>query len=251
MARGGSEGGPKSAARARAARVGLVGDYDPEVKAHVAIPEALALASIAEGRAVEADWVETSSLGDDPCGRLARFDALWCVPASPYANTEGALGAIRFARERGVPFLGTCGGFQHAVIEYARNVLGHAGAEHAETSPGAEMPLVAPLACALVGARGRVHFAAGSRVREIYGAGEAVEEYNCSYGFNPRYLSLLEGGGMSVTGADEEGGVRAVELPGHPFFVATLFQPERSACGGRPHPLVRAFVRAAAGRAGR
>ncbi len=251
MGQGGAGGGSESGAGVRAARVGLVGDYDPEVRAHVAIPKALALASAAEGRAVEADWLATSSLGGDSGGRLAHFDALWCVPASPYANAEGALGAIRFARERRVPFLGTCGGFQHAVIEYARNVLGRAEAEHAETSPDAAMPLIAPLACALVGARGRVRFAAGSRVSEIYGAGEAVEEYNCSYGVNPRYLSLLESGGMSVTATDEEGGVRAVELPDHPFFVATLFQPERSAFAGLAHPLVRAFVRAAAGRAER
>ncbi|HEX8685488.1 MAG TPA: CTP synthase [Pyrinomonadaceae bacterium] len=244
---GDSGSGSKSDTGVRAARVGLIGDYDPEVRAHVAIPLALALASREEGRAAEAEWVATSSLGDFPYEWLARFDALWCVPASPYANMEGALGAIRFARERRVPFLGTCGGFQHAVIEYARNVLGHAEAEHAETSPEAAMPLVAPLACALVGARGRVRFAAGSRVRRSYGAEQAVEEYNCSYGFNPRYLSLLESGGMRVTGADDEGGVRAVELPGHPFFVATLFQPERSAFGGRAHPLVRAFVRAASG----
>ena len=226
-------------------RVGLVGDYNPQVVAHVAIPQALALASGEEGRGVEATWVATCSLGDDPGERLAPFDALWCVPASPYANTEGALGAIRFARERRVPFLGTCGGFQHAVIEYARNVLGHAGADHAETNAAAEMPLITPLACALVGARGRVRFAAGSRVGDIYGAGEAIEEYNCSYGFNPRYVQLLERGGMKVAAVDDEGGVRAVELSGHPFFVATLFQPERSALAGRAHPLVRALLRAA------
>lgn len=226
-------------------RVGLVGDYSPQVTAHAAIPKALAFASEAEGRGVDADWVATSSLGDDLGERLAPFDALWCVPASPYANTEGALGAIRFARERRVPFLGTCGGFQHALLEYARNVLGHAEAGHAETDAAAEMPLIAPLACSLVGARGRVRFAEGSRVREIYGEGEAVEEYHCNYGFNPRYLPLLEGGGMRVTGVDEEGAVRAVELSGHPFFVATLFQPERSALAGRAHPLVCAFVRAA------
>ncbi|HEX8149893.1 MAG TPA: CTP synthase [Pyrinomonadaceae bacterium] len=235
----------KSENGGRALRVGLVGDYNPQVKAHVAIPKALALASGEEGLGVEAAWVATSSLGDDPGERLAPFDALWCVPASPYANTEGALGAIRFARERRVPFLGTCGGFQHAVIEYARNVLGHARADHAETNAAAEMPLIAPLACALVGARGRVRFAAGSRVGDIYGAGEAVEEYNCSYGFNPGYLPLLERSAMKVTGVDDEGGVRVVELPEHPFFVATLFQPERSALAGRTHPLVRAFLCAA------
>ena len=237
----------KSGNGKRALRVGLVGDYRPEVVAHVAIPKALALASEEEGRGVEATWLATGSLGDGLDERLAQFDALWCVPASPYASMEGALGAVRFARERRVPFLGTCGGFQHAVLEYARNVLGHAEADHAETNAAAEMPLIAPLACALVGARGRVRFAAGSRIRDIYGAEGAVEEYNCSYGFNARYLPLLERGGMRVTATDDEGGVRALELAHHPFFVATLFQPERSALAGRTHPLIRAFVRAASG----
>lgn len=230
------------------ARIGLVGDYNPGVRAHVAIPLALELAGAAEGRRVEAAWLSTSSLDGEAGERLNSFDALWCVPASPYASMEGALGAIRFARERRVPFLGTCGGFQHALIEYARNVLGHAEAEHAETSPAAEMPLIAPLSCSLVGAKGRVRFAAGSRVGDMYGGAEAVEEYHCNYGFNPRYLPLLERGGMKVTGFDDEGGVRVVELSGHPFFAATLFQPELSALAGRAHPLIRAFVRAASER---
>ncbi len=72
------------------------------------------------------------------------------MPASPYASADGAFAAIRFARENARPFLGTCGGFQHAVIEYARNVIGITDADHAETNPGADMPLIAPLACSLV-----------------------------------------------------------------------------------------------------
>lgn len=226
-------------------RIGLIGDYNPQVRSHVAIPKALALAAGGAGFGVSTSWVATTSLGDDPSEQLAAFDALWCVPASPYASMEGALAAIRFARERRVPFLGTCGGFQHAIIEYARNVLGHAQADHAETNPAAEMPLIAPLSCSLVGATGRVAFLEGLRVCEAYGSKEAIEEYRCNYGFNRDYLPLLERGGMRVSGTDEDGEVRAVELEGHPFFVATLFQPELSALVGRTHPLIRAFVRAA------
>src|SRR5262245_43491640 len=93
--------------------VGLIGDYSPSVVAHRAIPEALRLAAGRLGHAVETTWLHTASLGEDVSDQLGHFAALWCVPGSPYANEHAALSAIRFARESGRPFLGTCGGFQH------------------------------------------------------------------------------------------------------------------------------------------
>ena len=134
----------------RAVRIGLVGDYNAGVTAHLAIPRALELAGAAICAQVGATWLATEML-DGPAGAdLTGFDALWCVPASPYASVDGALRAIRFARETGRPFLGTCGGFQHALIEYARDVLGFTEADHAESNQEAEMPLIAPLACVLI-----------------------------------------------------------------------------------------------------
>jgi CTP synthase (UTP-ammonia lyase) len=169
------------------------------------------------------------------------------VPASPYADMDAALAAIRMARESGRPFLGTCGGFQHALIEYVRNVLGLADADHAETNPEAERMVIAPLACSLVEKAGALRLCAGSRLREIYGADAAEEVYHCRYGLNPRYAGALFGNpatGLRVGATDDAGEVRAVELAGHPFFVATLFQPERSGLRGVAHPLITAFVAA-------
>jgi CTP synthase (UTP-ammonia lyase) len=226
-------------------RIGLIGDFDPAVVAHRAIPEALRLAAENMGRGLEAAWVDTATLGHDVPSQLAAFAALWCVPASPYANTEGALTAIQFARESGRPFLGTCGGFQHALLEYVRDILGHRQAEHAEIRPEAGMLLIAPLSCSLVEKSGRIKFVEGSRLRAIYGTAEAEEQYHCNYGLNPAYETLLDGTALRVCGRDEAGEVRAMELDDHPFFVATLFQPERSALRGVPHPLVSAFVAAA------
>ncbi len=231
----------------QAVRIGLIGDHDPEVTAHRAIPQALWLAAAQVGRAAEATWVGTSTLVGDVAARLAGFDGLWCVPASPYVNTDGALAAIRFARESGRAFLGTCGGFQHALLEYVRDVLGRPDAEHAETRPDADLPLIAPLACSLVEKSGRIRLEEGSRLRAIYGRAEAEEQYHCNYGLNPRYEGLLEGSALRVSGRDEAGQVRAVELEGHPFFLATLFQPERAALRGVAHPLVNAYVAAAHG----
>jgi CTP synthase (UTP-ammonia lyase) len=105
-----------------AVRIGLVGDHDASVTAHRAIPLALRLAGDACGVAVEGEWLPTDEITS--ASRISRFDGLWCVPASPYRSMEGALLAIGHARLHPLPFLGTCGGFQYAVIEYARGVLG-------------------------------------------------------------------------------------------------------------------------------
>lgn len=124
--------------------VGLVGDYNQSVPAHQAIPLALTRAADAKQVEVEFEWVPTGDINS--VSRISAFDGIWCVPASPYHSMEGALLAIRHAREAAIPFLGTCGGFQHAVIGYARNVLGWADAHHAETAPGAARAVISPTA---------------------------------------------------------------------------------------------------------
>lgn len=227
-----------------ATRIGLVGDYDETVTAHRAIPAALALAGEAATAPIHFEWIPTEEIEDD--SRVQGFDGLWCVPASPYRSMDGALLAIRFAREQGRPFLGTCGGFQHAILEYARNVLGWADAEHAETTPGAARLVITPLACALVEKTDTIRFRQGSMVAAAYGTLEATEGYHCNYGINPGFLAAIVSGPLRVSGEDQAGEVRAVELQDHPFFVATLFQPERAALTGQTPPLVTAFLRVAA-----
>ena len=116
-----------------AVRIGLVGDYSEDVRAHRAIPRAFQIvAERGHGPRVELTWLPTADLDQrNVSRRVDGLDALWCVPGSPYASMDGALSAIRHARETGLPFLGTCGGFQHALIEVARHVLGIAAADHA------------------------------------------------------------------------------------------------------------------------
>jgi CTP synthase (UTP-ammonia lyase) len=227
----------------------LVGDYNPAVTAHVAIPRALALAKTELHADLDWKWIGSASIRD-AARDLAIFSAVWVVPASPYANMAGVLDAIRFARETHRPFLGTCGGFQHALIEFARNVAGLTSADHAETNPSGENLVVTPLACSLVEKTGRVRFAAGSRLRQIYGSATAEEGYHCSYGVNPAHRIALERGGLQFTAFDDEGDIRAAELPPnvHPFFTGTLFQPERVALRGETPPVVRAFLAATARR---
>lgn len=226
-------------------RIGLIGDFSPDVVAHEAIPKALALSADKMAASIEPVWLPTVNLVGKPLSSLEVLDAFWCVPGSPYASMDGALRAIRYARERGVPFLGTCGGFQHAVIEYARNVLGLEDADHVESHPDAKMPIVSRLSCSLVEVEGTVHLAAGSQLREVYGTERARETYHCNFGLNAQYRPLFDESQMRITAVDDSGEPRGIELRGHPFFVATLFQPERSALHGEIHPVVSAFLKAA------
>jgi CTP synthase (UTP-ammonia lyase) len=157
---------------------------------------------------------------------------------------DGALRAIRFAREAQRPFLGTCGGFQHAVIEYARDVLGWTDAEHAETAPDAERPVIALLECALVEATETLRLMPATRIRAAYGRAEIAEAYQCRYGLNPQFLQQLTSRTLRVGARSESGEVRALELADHPFFVTALFQPERAALTASVPPLAKAFVSA-------
>jgi CTP synthase (UTP-ammonia lyase) len=223
-------------------QIGLIGDRNDDVVAHRAIPLALGMAAEACGVEIEPVWVPTDEVGNGAA--LAEFDGLWCVPASPYLSMEGALTAIRVARERHVPFLGTCGGFQHAVIEYARNVLGWVDAEHAETSPEAPRQVIVPLLCSLVEVTAAVNLVEGSRLALAYGASSIVEGYHCNYGLSSDFRAALADGPLRIDAVDDAGDVRGVELDDHPFFIATLFQHERAALQGRLPPAVRAFAQA-------
>jgi len=227
-------------------KVGLIGDLDSSVPAHQAIPLALKNAGEQCGVQVAVEWAQTDEIRST--GRLSRFDGIWCVPASPYRSMDGALLSICYARESKTPFLGTCGGFQHAVIEYARNVLGWSDAEHAETSPGAHRAVISPLECSLIEAKDSVRLLPGTRIAQAYGTTEIIAEYRCRYGLNNEFRAALTEGPLRVSAEDQHGDVRAIELDGHTFFVATLFQPERAALRREAVPLAVAFVEACAAR---
>ncbi len=222
-------------------RVALIGDFNEHQKAHTAIPRSLAAAS---DDSVEYVWVGTDSVGRGDL--LAEFQGIWCVPGMPYRNADGAIRAIRHARVTRTPFLGTSAGFQYALVEFARNALGLAEADHQKSNPKCGIPLISPLDRAMAGARGRVRFVEGTILCKAYGTKESVEEYHCSFGLNPKYQRLLEGSQFWVAGVDDQHDIRAFELDDHPFFVATLFQPEMRVNEGAPSPLVNAFVHACA-----
>lgn len=223
-------------------RLAIIGDHNPAIVAHQAIPLALNLAAQTFDLDIHTTWLNTDTI--DAQRSLEEFDAFWCVPGSPYQSTEGALHAIRYAREQQKPFLGTCGGFQHAIIEYARNVMGWQDAGHGETDTEGRL-VIAALACEMVEKKGGITLVADSIAGRAYGELDIEEGYHCRYGINTEFQAALESQPLRLTGHDQQGEIRVIELPSHPFFVATLFQPERAALKGHLPPLVGALIQAA------
>jgi len=227
--------------------IAIVADFNSASRSHVATNDALAHSAKELGLNVRPTWVPTADLAEGNTAKhLAGFAGLWIGPGSPYVSMDGALSAIRLARERRIPLFGTCGGFQHIIIEYARNVLGERDAEHEESAPQSARHVISRLACSLAGRTMTITLAPGSMLAEIYGQKTVEEEYLCNFGVNPEYVDALRRGPLRVAASDEEGVVRAVELPGHPFFIGTLFLPQHRSTATAAHPLVTRFLTACA-----
>jgi CTP synthase (UTP-ammonia lyase) len=231
--------------------LGIVGDYDDTFVPHVRTNEALEHAARALELGLDASWIPTTQCETDAARRLAGCDGVWISPGSPYRSMRGALEAIRVCRLGGIPLLATCGGCQHVIIEYARSVLGYADADHAEHDPYASTLFVTPLSCSLAGKTMAVTLEAGSPVAAVYGRREIEEQYYCNFGLNPAYEGTVHDGGLRIVGRDADAEPRIFTLPAHPFFVATLFVPSLTSSPARPHPLIVAFLRAAARDGGR
>ena len=166
----------------------LVGDYDQAVVAHQAIPRAIDLAARSLAAKVEQIWMRTAELNPHS---MPEFDALWCVPFSPYEKPELVIAAIKFARENDIPFLGTCAGYQHAVIETARNVLGFESVASLEDDADTPIPVIAPLACKFYDQAEAINIERGSRAGDIYQTERVLEEYHCGFGVKSRFRAYL------------------------------------------------------------
>jgi CTP synthase (UTP-ammonia lyase) len=187
---------------------------------------------------VEAAWLPSPRAPE-----AAGADAIWVAPGTPYADDDAVLAAIDRAVDDGTPLLGTCGGFQYAVLALVRRA--GLAAAHAESEPEAEDPLIAPLACSLYGEEREVTCVPGSRLAEICGTAPFTGFHFCGFGLAAGREADLEAAGAVIAARAPDAGIEGIELPGHPFFLATLFQPQVGALDGRPrHPLVAALISA-------
>lgn len=240
-----------------AVRIGILGDFDPKSPTLPAIDKSLQHAAAQLHLSVESEWLATPCLLESNAQKiLESFDGIWAAPGSPYKSFGGMLKGIEFARRRDWPFLGTCGGFQYALIECARNVLGIQDADSAENNSGSKNIIIYPVACAvpnrtgdapkLSGAIPEIRLRPGSYLHSFYGKDTVTEEFFCNFEVNPDYEWAAMEAGFPVVARGPKGEVRAIESPTHRFYVATLFQPQLSSRPDKPHPLIMAFVQAAA-----
>lgn len=240
-------------------RIAMIGEYNHEFVSHTTADASLSHIAAALGTGIESAWIPTSTIPHDVAGaakHLEFWDGLWISAGSPYADRDGALAAIRVARERGKPMLATCGGFQHVLLEHALNVLGIRDAAHAEEDPEATTLLLTPVACPLpnraegapkLSGHDRIVVKPGTRLHAILRADAVDQEYFCNYEPNPKFRELFERGGLTICAETARGEVRAAERNEHPFFIGVLYQPQRSSRQGAPSSLLEAFVRACGG----
>ena len=224
------------------AKLALVGDRSPAVKAHGRIPALIDALRRRDGLVLDPYWIPSTEAED-----LEGFDGIWVVPGSPYADPGRVIDAVRTAHRAEIPFLGTCGGFQHAILYLARDLAGIEDAHHAEYGTS-ERDVVVELECSLVGHEGPIRYTPGTLIARIAGVERSFERYHCAYGIAPAYIEPLAAAGVVFGAHDEDGAPRALELPGHPFFLGTLFQPELAGDGTRAHPVIRAFADAVVSR---
>jgi CTP synthase (UTP-ammonia lyase) len=219
--------------------IAVVGDRDTSLLSHRELDAAIARLPTS----VHARWVGTERLSATTPGD---YDAVWLAPGTPYRDDDAVYALIRRVREGGIPFMGTCGGFQYSLVEFARNVAGIPDAAHAESEPGAREPVVGMLGCSLVGARREVTPVPGTRLAAYMGTVPSHAFHWCNYGLSAGWIDRLEAAGLVVSAHAADAGVEAIEIPSHPFFIATLFQPQVGAATGGPlHPLIGALCAAA------
>ena len=241
------------------ARIALVGKYVQLHDAYLSVVEALKHGGLAQGVDVEIDWVDADA--DDLGDRLRAADGVLVPGGFGGRGVEGKIEAARIAREEGIPYLGICLGMQVAVIEYARNVCGMDGANSTEFDIETPYPVIDLLpeqrqieerggTMRLGG--GTVALMPGTVVRGLYGDAETIQErHRHRYEVNPVLRPTMEEKGLVTCGRSTDGRlVECIELPDHPFFVASQYHPEFKSRPTRPQPLFRAFVGAAAARAG-
>ena len=237
-------------------RIGFVGKYVDFGDSYKSLNEALTHGGIANGVKVRIVYIDSESLEEEGYhGDLGNADGILVGPGFGSRGVEGKLRAIRFAREKRIPFFGICLGMQCATIEFARNVCGMVGANSTEFDDEAPYKVIFKLRDLIgvdaLGGTMRLgkypcDMKEGSLVRDAYGLDSIEERHRHRYEVNPEYVPRLEERGFHVTGISPDGKfVEIIELAGHPWFVGCQFHPEYRSRPTAPHPLFRAFIAAA------
>jgi CTP synthase len=244
----------------RAARIGIVGKYVELHDAYLSIKEALVHAGVHHEAELDLRWIHAEDLETNDAEQvIGDVDGVMLCPGFGDRGLEGKIQAVRYARERKIPYLGDCLGLQMLVVEFARNVAGLPEANTTEADPKTPFPVIS-----LLSEQQQVHelggtmrlggydcnLVPGTKAAAAYGTPTARERHRHRYEVNNALLPQLEQAGLVVAGRDAESGlVEIVELKDHPFMVGAQFHPEFTSRPNRPNALFREFVGAACDRA--
>jgi CTP synthase (UTP-ammonia lyase) len=223
--------------------IGIIGDFHNSITQST-IADSINHSNRLLGLDTAFTWIDTEQLdSDNYMDILNGFDGIWSAPGSPFKSLDGAINAIRYARENRIPHLGTCAGYQHTVIEYARNVSGFKNAQHAEYSSDMDNQFISKMSCSLKGTKDKVFLVMDSIAQRIYNSSEIEGDYFCSYGLNNDFKFVFEHNDFVISGYDKENAIRILELRNHPFFIATVFVPQVDSTVEKPNKLITEFVR--------
>jgi CTP synthase len=244
--------------------VAMVGKYVQIRDSYISLNEALMHAGLKSRTRVNIHYIESTDIEQHGTHVLKGMDAILVPGGFGERGVEGKIQAVRFAREQRVPYLGICLGMQVAIIEYGRHMVGLQDANSTEFNRATPHPVIALITewqdqsrgsqlrdeASVKGATMRlgaqeVLLAAGSRARDVYGKESVAERHRHRYEFNNNYMERYRNAGLRFSGFSRDGLVEMIELPSHPWFLASQFHPEFTSNPRDGHPLFTGFIRAA------
>lgn len=223
--------------------IGIVGDYNNHI-AQSTIADSIEHSNKLLNLSTDFEWISTEMLNNENYEiLLKKYNGIWSAPGSPVKHLNGVINSIRYAREKKIPYLGTCAGYQHTIIEYARNVAGFKNAQHAEYSDDLDNQFISKMSCSLQGTKAAVILQKGSKVSRIFGSTEIEGHYFCNYGLDTKYTFVFTQSNFLISGHDTLNEIRILELKNHPFFIATVFVPQVNSTAEKPNNLITEFLR--------
>lgn len=223
-------------------RIAIIGEFYENFKPHTALNESIEHVKKKHQIDIGIEWIDTLKAEKEGDSLFVNYAGFWSAPGSPFKSLDGALNAIKYARVNDKPHLGTCAGFQHTVIEFARNVLQIENAQHEEYDKASPLLFINKLACSLAGKKMKVSLLEDSIAFDCYKSEETTEDYYCNFGINPEFKDQLRHEDLKISGIDQDGEVRIIELKKNRFFISTLFVPQTNSSPNLPHPIIERFI---------
>lgn len=223
--------------------IAIIGDYKQDYRPHPATTASLEHVAIKLGINIKTVWIPTKNIGVDYASLLNSYQAVWLGP-SPYINREAVHRIVKYIRENNFPFLGTCGGLMHSIIEFGRNVLGldESLLKINPTEPS-ENIFVIEKSC------GNHEFKTiqfktvdHTKTHKIYNREICEEDSNCSFSINPKYYKTFEQNNLIIGGIDGQNEAKILELASNKYYLLTKYLPQMRSTKDSPHPLIEAFA---------